>query len=119
MSDNVVLTQVKQVRRAAKVTSRVGQPKDDAVLPKFPPREVTMYHKIVYNAQLDPIGLLTRKLDTFAAQITFLEAAGLHKEVRKYKRLQFEASTEVCDEKLSYQLFAYLLLQNQILSLTY
>jgi hypothetical protein len=32
MSDNVVLTQVKQVRRAEKVNSHVGQPKDDAVL---------------------------------------------------------------------------------------
>ena len=59
---------------------------------------VTMYHKIARNAHCDPTALLKRKLDAFASQILFLEAAGHHEEVRKYKRLQLEASTEMCDE---------------------
>ena len=41
---------------------------------------------------------MKRKLDAFASQILFLEEAGHHEEVRKYKRLQLEASTEMCDE---------------------
>ena len=98
-TDNVVLTQNKQVRRAARDNARAGQAvRDIAVVPKPPPREVTMYHKIARNANCDPTALLKRKLDAFASQILFLEEAGHHEEVRKYKRLQLEASTEMCDE---------------------
>ena len=98
-TDNVVLTQNKQVRRAARDNARAGQPvRDIAAVPKPPPREVTMYHKIARNAHCDPTALLKRKLDAFASQILFLEAAGHHEEVRKYKKLQLEASTEMCDE---------------------
>lgn len=93
-TDNVVLTQNELL-----VIMLVGQPvRDIAVVPKPPPREVTMYHKIARNAHCDPTALLKRKLDAFASQILFLEAAGHHEEVRKYKRLQLEASTEMCDE---------------------
>ena len=59
---------------------------------------VQMFYKIARNAHCDPTALLKRKLDAFASQILFLEAAGHHEEVRKYKRLQLEASTEMCDE---------------------
>jgi len=97
-SDNVVLTQNKQVRRAARDNSRAGQAAPPQVILKPPAREVTMFHKIARNAVCDPTALLKRKLDAFASQIILLEAAGHHDRVQYYKRLQLEASTEMCDE---------------------
>lgn len=97
-TDNVVLTQCKQVRRAAKDTARAGQPKIDAILPPPAPREVIMYHKIAKAPNLDPCAHLKRKLDAYATQISFLQELGQHEEVLKYKRLQLAASTSMCDE---------------------
>lgn len=95
-SDNVVLTQIKQVRRAAKETGRAGQPKVDDIPPP-PKREVIMYHKLAHDEQKDPIVHLKRKLDAYATQIGFLQEAGHLDEVRKYKRLQLEVSTAMCE----------------------
>jgi len=40
---------------------------------------------------------LKRKMEAFKTQIAFLEAEGMVQEVRKYKRMQLEVSTAICD----------------------
>jgi len=51
-TDNVVLTQNKAERRAAKDTAHENQAKiNKDPLPKPPPREVIMFHKIARHAE--------------------------------------------------------------------
>jgi len=99
-SDNVVLTQVKQVRKAAKAIGKQGQPKEvGSIVQPVPAREIVMIHKIATEVvgKQDPLAHLKRKMEAFKTQIAFLEAEGMVQEVRKYKRLQLETSTAICD----------------------
>ena len=97
-TDNVVLTQNKAERRAAKDTARENQAKiNKDPLPKLPPREVIMFHKIARHAECDSTAHLKRKLDAFTTHLAYLQDAGLDDEVRKYKRMQLDAITEMCD----------------------
>lgn len=97
-TDNVVLTQNKAVRRAAKDTARENQAKiNKEPVPKLPPREVIMFHKIARHAECDSTAHLKRKLDAFTAHLAYLQDAGLEEEVRKYKRMQLDVSTKMCD----------------------